>query len=239
MSDNPSEPVAVAPGAAVDDAPEPSIWRRTFWLWPTLIAALLTAVTVVVLPPDRGIDNIAEWLFRISPLVFAVFAAAYFPRRSGQNLVLLTLLIVLFMGAFDTFIISRILEYAHTPEPQMPAAFPKLYQMTILLDAFVLISVCFAYRLGGAKPYKVVRLGLAGIFVVTSGLNDLVYFFVHDWPDGRPETLDAPHISVFVGSDPSPTTAIIFCLVNLLIAAAIIIVPWFVVRRRRAREAVS
>lgn len=239
MSDNLSEPAIVAPGPAVADPPEPSIWRRTFWLWPAVIAGALTVVTVLVLPPDRGIDNIGEWLFRISPLVFAVFAAAYFPRKSGQNLVLLILLIVLFMGAFDTFIISRILEYAHTPEPQMPAAFPKLYQMTILLDAFVLISVCFAYRLGGAKPYKVVRLGLAGIFVVTSGLNDLVYYYVHDWPDGRPETLDAPHISVFVGSDPTPTTAIIFCLVNLLIAAAIIVVPWFLVRRRRASEAVS
>lgn len=220
------------------DAPrENGFWHRPFaWLIPTAIAGALTVLTVLVLPPDRGIGNLAEWLFRISPLVFAVFAAALFPRKSGQNLVLLVLVIVGFMGLFDTFIISRILEYAHTPEAQMPDAFPKLYQMTILLDAFVLISICFAYRLGGAKSYKVVRLGLAGIFVVTSGLNDLTYFFLHEWPEGRPDTLDAPHIAVFVGGDPTPTVAIVFCVVNLLIAAAIIVVPWIVVRRRSAAE---
>lgn len=216
---------------------EQGFWHRPFvWLIPTVMAGALTALTLV-LPADRGIDNIAEWLLRISPLVFAVFAAALFPRKSGRNLVLLVLVIVGFMGLFDTFIISRILEYAHTPEQQMPDAFPKLYQMTILLDAFVLIVICFGYRLGGAKSYKVVRLGLAGIFVVTSGLNDLTYFYLHDSPEGRPDTLDAPHIAVFVGGNPTPAVAIAFCVVNLGIAAAIIVVPWIVVRRRRTAEA--
>jgi hypothetical protein len=211
-----------------------TLWSRFGWVVLAAVAGVLTVVSVVVLPADRELSNVGELLFRISPLVFGVLAASMFPQRSGQNLVLLALLVVVFMGAVDTFVITRILEYAHTAEADRPAAFPKLYQMTILLDAFVLFAICIGYRLGGAKTYKVARLGIAGTLVVTSGLNDLTFFYTHDWGGARPSHLDAPHIAVFVGGDPTPATAIAFCVVNLLVAAAVIVVPWFVVRRRQA-----
>ncbi len=222
---------------AAQEPPLQALWRRTGWVVLAAVAGGLTVLTVVALPPDRELDNVAEFLFRISPLVFAVLAASMFPQRSGQNLVLLALMVVFFMGAVDTFVISRILEYAHTPDADRPEAFPKLYQMTILLDAFVLFAICIGYRLGGAKTYKVVRLGIAGVLVVTSGLNDLTFFYTHDWDGGRPARLDAPHIAIFVGGNPTPATAIAFCLVNLVLAAAILVVPWFVVRRRQSADA--
>lgn len=205
--------------------------RRNLWLLPAVAAGLLTVLIMVVLPADRTINNLGEWAFRISPVVFAVFAAALFPRRSGQNLVLLAILVLGYMGVMDTFIIMRILTFAGSSDED--AAFPKLYQMTVLLDAFVIIAIAFAYRLGGAKTQKVIRLGLAGVLILVSGLNDLTFYYFYSWPAGRPARLDwASHITVFVGGSPTPTTAIVFCAVHLTLAAAIIVIPWWLRRRR-------
>jgi len=204
--------------------------RRSAWLLPAVVAAGLSVLIMVVLPPDRTIDNVFEWAFRISPVCFAVVAIALFPPKSGRNLVLLALLIVGYMGVMDTFIITRILEFADAADQD--AAFPRLYQMTIFLDAFVVLTAIFGYRLGGAKTEKILRLGFAGILVLVSGLNDLTFYFSYPWPDGRPDRLTwASHIAIFVGGTPTPTAAIIFCAVHLLLAAAIIVVPWWVHRR--------
>lgn len=221
-----------APSDPADQA-RPSVPRRFAWLLPAAAAAGLTFLIMVVLPADRTIDSIFEWAFRISPVCFAVVAIALFPTKSGRNLVLLALLVVGYMGLLDTFVITRILEF--TGAADQDAAFPRLYQMTIFLDAFVILAITFGFRLGGGKTGKVMRLGFAGILVLVSGLNDLTFYFSYPWPDGRPPRLSwASHITIFVGGTPTPTTAIVFCAVHLLLAAAIITVPWWVHRRRLA-----
>lgn len=215
-----------------------NLQRRTLWVLPAAAAAALTALIMGVLPADRTIDNLGEWAFRIAPVVFAVLAAALFPRLPGVGLGLLALLILGYMGVLDTLNIVRILEYADAADRD--AAFPRLYQMTVFLDAFLIIAVCFAYRLGGATTGRVLRLGTAGVLVLISGLNDLTFYFFYSWPEpGRPARLVwASHIAVFVGGTPTPTTAIVFCAVHLLLATAIIAVPWYVHRRRPAAAAV-
>lgn len=225
----------VQPSAAADQ-PGESLLRRGAWLLPAVAAGALTVLIMGVMPADRTIDNLAEWAFRISPVVFAVIAAALFPRRPGVNLVLLALLIFGYMGVVDTWTNIRIQDFATAGDRH--AAFPSLYQMLVFIDALFIIAVCFAYRLGGAKTGKVLRLGLAGILVLVSGLNDLTFYYFSSWPDGRPARLDwASHIAVFIGGTPTPAAAIVFCAVNLLVAAAVLVVPWYVHRRRVARTA--
>jgi len=215
-----------------------SALRRSLWLLPATAAGILTVLIMAVLPADRTINNLGEWAFRISPVVFAVFAAALFPRRSGQNLVLLAILVLGYMGIMDTFIIMRILTFAGSSDQD--AAFPRLYQMTVFLDAFVIIAIAFAYRLGGAKTGKVIRLGMAGVLILISGLNDLTFYYFYSWPAGRPARLDwASHIKVFVGGSPTAATAIVFCAVHLTLAVAIIVVPWWLHRRRNVAARVS
>jgi hypothetical protein len=217
---------------------EPFRAHRLAWLVPAVAAAGLTVLIMGVLPPDRTIDNLFEWAFRISPVCFAVVAIALFPTRSGRNLVLLALLTVGYLGVLDTMVITRILEFAEAADQD--AAFPRLYQMTIMLNAFVVLAIAFGYRLGGAKTGKVLRLGFAGTLVLVSGLNDLTFYYSYPWPDGRPARLGwASHITVFVGGVPTPTTAIVFCAVHLLLAAAVITVPWWLRRRRLAAEVVT
>lgn len=222
-----------APGGSAE-----SLLRRSIWLLFALIAGALTVVIMGVLPADRTINNVAEWGFRISPVVFAVFAAAFFPRRSAVNLILLSVLIFGYMGIVDTWANIRIQDFAAASDQH--AAFPSLYQMLVFVDALFIVAVCFAFRLGGASPGRVIRLGVAGIFVLASGLNDLTYYYGASWPDGRPARLDwASHIAVFIGRTPTPAAAIAFCAVNLLIAAAVLMVPWFLRRRRVAAAAAS
>lgn len=215
---------------------QPSLLRRSAWLLPAAAAAGLTLLIMGVLPADRTIDNVFEWAFRISPVCFAVVAIALFPQKSGRNLVLLALLIVGYMGVLDTFIITRILEFVDAADKG--AAFPRLYQMTIFLDAFVVLAITLGFRLGGGKTGKILRLGFAGTLVLVSGLNDLTFYYSYQWSDGRPARLTwASHITIFVGGTPTPTTAIVFCAVHLLLAAAVIVVPWWVHRRRLAQAA--
>jgi hypothetical protein len=50
-------------------------WRSWLWLVPAVPAAVLTALILVVLPADQSLDNLAEWAFRLAPLVLAVLAS--------------------------------------------------------------------------------------------------------------------------------------------------------------------
>jgi hypothetical protein len=194
----------------------------------------MTLLIMVVLPPDRTIDNLGEFLFHISPVVFAVAAVAGFPPRPALGLVLLAVLVIVYMGVLDTLNIMRVLDFSKAVDQD--AAFPKLYQFTTFIDAFTVIAVLFGYRLGGAATNRVLRLGGAATLVLISGLNDLTFFYLYGWPEGRPARLDwASHIRVFIGHDPTPTDAIIFCAVHLLLAA--LILAWPALRRRRVAEA--
>ncbi|MFC7548613.1 hypothetical protein [Plantactinospora sp. GCM10030261] len=197
---------------------------RHWWLLPALLGGALALLIMVVLPPDRTIDSVLEVLFKASPLVLAVLAIAGFPQRPGLGLTLLGVLVVGYMGVLDTLNVNHIFAYAEASDQD--AAFPELYQFTIFMNAFTVLAVLFAYRLGGAGTDRVLKAGLAAVLVVLSGLNDLAFYYTNSWSNGRPERLHwASHISVFVGGPPTPPVAIAFCLVHLAVAGVILMLP--------------
>lgn len=198
--------------------------RRWWWVLPALAGAVLAALIMVVLPADRTIDNAGEALFRVAPLVLAVVAIAGFPQRPRLGLVLLAVLVIGYMGVLDTLNIIHIFQFADAAD--QTAAFPRLYQFTIFINAFTVTAVLFGYRLGGASTARTLKAGVAAILVVLSGLNDLAFYFAYDWPDGRPDRLSwASHIEVFIGGAPTPAAAIAFCLVHLALASAVLALP--------------
>lgn len=205
--------------------------RRWWWVLPAAAGVAVTLLIMVVLPPDRTINNLGEFLFHISPVVFAVLAVAGFPQRPALGLVLLASLVIAYMGVLDTLNIMRVLDFSKAADQD--AAFPKLYQFTTFIDAFTVIAVLFGYRLGGGTTARVLRLGFASALVLISGLNDLTFLYLYSWPEGKPARLDwASHIRVFIGHYPTPTEAIAFCAVHLLLAA--LILAWPALRRRRS-----
>jgi hypothetical protein len=204
-----------------------ALYRRRAWLWlvPAVPAVVLVGLIMVVLPPDQKLDNIAEWAFKLSPFVLAALTVALLPRwRFGPAL--LVLAVIVYMGYLDTGMVLRILDYGDVPEAEQQANFQNVYQFELFTATFVVLFGLLAYRFAGARTTSVLKLGVASILVVISGLNDLTFWLTYDWPDGRPPVLRwASHIIVFVGGPPSVATAVVFMVVHLVLAGVVIALP--------------
>ncbi|HEX6873733.1 MAG TPA: hypothetical protein VF163_21750, partial [Micromonosporaceae bacterium] len=139
-------------------------------------------------------------------------------------------------------LVLRILDFGAVPDAQQDASFQSIYQWELLIVTFIVLFGLFAYRLGGARTTSVLKVGVASILVVISGLNDLTFWLTYDWPDGRPSHLRwASHIIVFVGGPPSVAVAVAFMVVHLALAAAVMCLPLGryvdrVVDRRKAQQ---
>jgi hypothetical protein len=199
--------------------------HRWLWLLPGVPTAVLALLILVVLPPKQTLSNLADWAFRLSPFVLGVVTVALLPRwRFGPALLLMGP--VFYMGFLDTGLVLRILRFGAVPDEQQGASFQAIYQWSLLTATFVVLFGLLAYRMAGARTTAVLKLGIASILVVVSGLNDLTFWLTYDWPDGRPSHLNwASHIAVFVGGPPSVATAVVFLVVHLALAIAVMFLP--------------
>jgi hypothetical protein len=200
-------------------------WRPWLWLVPAVPAAVITALVLVVLPPDQTLDDPAELVFKLSPFVLAVAAVALLPRlRVAPALLLLA--VFFYMGYLDTELVLRIQQYGRVAATD--GAFQPIYQFELLVTTFVVLFALLAFRLGGARTATVLKTGLAAVLVVISGLNDLTFWALNDvWSAGhRPPTLPwASHMIVFVGGPPSIPVAVTFMVVHLVLAALVASLP--------------
>ena len=204
-----------------------TLFQRRSWLWlvPAVPAVTLALLIMVIMPPEQTLQNVGDWAFRLSPFVFAVLTVSLLPRgRFGPALLVLG--VVFYMGYLDTGMVLRILDLANAPDSEQDALFEHVYQFELLIATFIVLFGLFAYRMAGARTASVLKVGVASILVVISGLNDLTFWLTNDWPDGRPEVLRwASHIIVFVGGPPTVATAVVFLLVHLALAAAVLALP--------------
>jgi hypothetical protein len=218
----------------------PSPLRHWLWIVPAIIGAGLTGLTLFVLPPDRVLNGIPEFLFKILPLVMAVFAIALFPNQGHRSGGLLVLAFIFYMGYIDSvyFIqIGNLIDAAVADTYQ--EQFPSFYTFHIFVNAFTILLAMFAYRLGGATPVRVIKLGLAGILVMISGLNDLSMWVLNPWPNGeRPFVFSwASHVAIFIGRDPNLYHMLAFLGVHLALIGIILWAPverWMVKKERHA-----
>ncbi|HEY3059745.1 MAG TPA: hypothetical protein VGL99_12300, partial [Chloroflexota bacterium] len=147
---------------------------RWLWLAPAVLGGALTALIMLVLPADRALHGFGDFALKISPLVLAVVAIAFFPRRPGWSVLLPLASIVVYMGYIDSAFFIQVDRLADAALMQAAKAqFSEYYRFSIFANAFVVLSAVFAYRMGGAPSAQVLKLGCAGVLVLTSGLNDL------------------------------------------------------------------
>lgn len=201
---------------------------RWLWLAPAVLGGALTALIMLVLPADRALHGFGDFALKISPLVLAVVAIAFFPRRPGWSVLLPLASIVVYMGYIDSAFFIQVDRLADAALMQAAKAqFAEYYRFSIFANAFVVLSAVFAFRMGGAPSAQVLKLGCAGILVLLSGLNDLTMWAMYDWPGGvRPETFDwASHVSVFLGYDPQLIDMLAFAWIHLALIAAILHLP--------------
>ncbi len=200
------------------------------WLWlaPAALGGVLTVLIMLVLPADRTLHGFGDFLLKISPLALAVATIALFPRRPAWTVVLPLASIVVYMGYIDSafFIqVDRLADAAQTHAAQ--AQFSDYYRFSIFANAFVVLSAVFAFRMGGAASAQVLKLGVAGILVLVSGLNDLTMWAMYAWPGGvRPDSFDwASHVSIFLGRDPHLSDMLAFAAVHLALIVTILRLP--------------
>jgi hypothetical protein len=201
-------------------------WRPWLWLVPTVPAVVITALVMVVLPPDQTLDDPVELIVKLSPFVLAVAAVALLPRlRLAPALLLLAVFV--YMAYLDTELVLRIQEYGRAAATDGDA-FQPVYQFELFVTTFVVLFGLLAFRLGGARTATVLTTGLAAVLVVVSGLNDLTFWALNDvWSAGhRPATLPwASHMVVFVGGSPSIPVAVTFMVTHLVLAAVVAALP--------------
>lgn len=199
--------------------------RRWLWLVPGIPGAALALLIMVVLPPEQTLNNLGDWLFRLSPFLLAVPTVALFPKvRMGPTLILLA--VIAYMGYLDTEFIMRIQEFGRTVEAE--DSFEPIYQFELFITTFIVLFALMAYRLGGARTANVLKTGFASILIVISGLNDLTFWALNEvWAAGsRPTELPwASHIIVFVGGPPSVAGAVVFMIVHLILAGILLLLP--------------
>ncbi|HEY7042471.1 MAG TPA: hypothetical protein VH419_02260 [Nocardioidaceae bacterium] len=209
-------------------------WARNWWLVPAVLAAALAALFMVVMPPHRTLNSVLEVPWRLSPVLLAVVAIAGFPQRRGLAMTAVGATFIAYMGVVDTSLVLQVDDYVAAGSSAQDA-FDSFYQFQLFMSAFMVLAIVLAYRLGGGGTTRTLQVGTAGVLVLISGLNDLSYWLLADWPNGRPDTLFwASHIKVFVGESPSIPVAIVFTTVHLVLAGIVLTPP---VERRLDRLA--
>jgi len=203
------------------------LYRNRAWLWlvPAVPAVILAGLIMVALPPDQKLDDVAEWLFRLSPFLLAVLAVSLVPRNRFSP-ALLVLAVLVYMGFLDTEMVLRILAYGDAPQADQGSAFRSIYQFELFTVTFVVLFALLALRLGGARTTTVLKVGVAAVLVVISGLNDFTFWATYSWPDGRPDRFEwASHMIIFLGGPPTPLAAAVFTVVHLALACAVLTLP--------------
>ena len=204
--------------------------RGASWLWlaPAALGGALIALIMLVLPPDRTLHGFGDFLLKVSPLLFAVLTIALFPTRRGWSLYLPVLGVVVYLGYLDSAFgieVDRLAEAAQTHAEQ--AQFAQYYRFSIFVNAFVVLFGVFCFRMGGGSTARALKLGLAGVLLLISGLNDLTMWAMYAWPDGiRPDTFYwASHVSIFLGHDPGLFDMLAFVAVHLGLVVMIVHLP--------------
>jgi hypothetical protein len=198
------------------------------WLAPAVLGGALAALIMLVLPADRTLHGFGDFALKISPLVLAVVTIALFPRRPAWAVVLPLASMLVYMGYIDSAFFIQVDRLADAAQLNAAKAqFADYYRFSIFANAFVVLSTVFAFRMGGASSARVLKLGVCGILVLVSGLNDLTMWAMYDWPAGvRPDTFDwASHVSIFLGRDPHVIDMLAFVAVHLALMVAIVRLP--------------
>ena len=193
------------------------------------ICLILTAITVVLsviiyfaFSHSREIENIGVFLFKLTPYFTALVAIAYLPTEWWINKKLERLFIPgVFLITF-CFFVPKIFFSADN--------FPDMYFYMLMMTPFLMLSFMLCYRLGGGSREMILRIGIAMMLLMLSGLEDLAFVTLNDHTDPRwnpiPEVWDTPHIEVFFGRPPTKNEVYAFIFIHVSLAVLVLFFPF-------------
>lgn len=189
-----------------------------------LAGAALAAAAVVwfAMPHEKEISGLWVLLVKLAPFVLALEAVARLDlsvvarRRLAMAAVPATFLV------FFCWFVPKIFFYSDDG--------PQLYYYVLTLTPFVILALALAYRLGGAAPGPVRRVGYAMLLLMLSGLEDLAFLTLNPHTDPAwtpiPERWDwAEHMTVFLGRPLSKYEAYAFITVHVVLALLVLVLP--------------
>ena len=165
------------------------------------------------------IANVGVFFTKLLPFFLALFGIAYWPKewlKPPKDI----LLIFLAFGVMFCFFIPKNFFYYWNPNH---AGHYLNMQMFV---PFIILSLLFAYKIGGGKKREVIVLGLVSILFMLSGIEDLAYI-INAIALGNMKSIPdswfwAHHINVFFGHIVNKKEALIFIGVHWVLMAAVV-----------------
>lgn len=199
--------------------------QKYLWLVSMAIGGVGALLIWFFLPHQSQIDEF--WWLIVKFVVFfaAVLGVSFFPNKLKFGYILAALPFFPFL----MLIIPRASYYGIFGTLDTPAQGEMYTNLYFLCYPLIIMSVAFAHRLGGGKPGQSIKICVAGILLIFSGLLDLSF----NTANGRPlaESLDyAYHIIILFGRALTWKEGLAFCLAHLPVIAIIIALPmdkWF------------
>lgn len=188
-----------------------------------------TAAVFLLLPHEREVGSLYEFVAKLVPFILAVEAIARLEPAWARKLRLVTVFVPIIFLVYFAYFVPRIFYYGGVVVDQEDA-FPALYYNILLLTPLLILSLVLAYRLGGGRAGTARRLGFGLLLIMLSGIEDLAFLTVNDLR-GTPfhpipdEWSWASHMEVRLGHVASKEEAFVFIAVHLALAALVLFFP--------------
>lgn len=207
---------------AQSSAPVRIFVARNLWLAFMAVGAIGFLTVYLLMPRKAEIDTPLQVIYKIVVFLIITCGLALFPNRSKR----LYLLLLIPLAGFLGYIIPRISYHGYVGIPEgVPDAGDEFYTyLYLMLYPAILLSITFAYRLGGGAPGACLKIAMSGVILIFSGFLDILWYVVN--PVGIPETIMyAHHIEMILGHYPSFGEAIVFALLHLPILVLVLLLP--------------
>ena len=198
------------------------IINKYIWLILLFIGFLGFLSIWFLMPHKSEIDHIGQMIYKIVIFLIIVAGISLFPNRKKWYYLFLIMPVLGFTG----YLIPR-LSYLcyHAVAQNHPDGSQEYYtQLYLLTYPAVLLTLCFAYRIGGGTPGKCFKIGCAGMFILFSGFLDIMIYLIT--PLEIPEKLIyAHHIATVIGKYPTYLETILFTTFHLPFIICLFIIP--------------
>jgi hypothetical protein len=185
------------------------------------MAAILGVFIWFSFPHDRHVSSVWMLLFKITPFVVAAVGISLIPNGAPGGMVALSLIPLSYLVLL-CFFIPRILFSG--------SEFDDLYYTVLTAMPYMILCLATAYRLGGGDSGSTIRLALAMLILMLSGLEDLAFLLVNEHTDPYFSTIPqvwnwASHMAIFLGHPPTKLEAYCFIGVHGVLAALVLFGP--------------
>jgi hypothetical protein len=209
--------------------------RHALWAVPLLLAVLTGLYVYLRVPREQELESVWTLGLKFLPFVFASLAIAWFPARSRGAVLLVVATLLPLMAVLvprQAYLVVQAYEAAAPGvEKGARVGFDEYYTVHYTIVAYVMLAIPFAYRCGGGGAAGALKIAWAGMLLLLSGLEDIMYVVASGEP--MPERVEwAEHVTVFLGHPPTSGELYVFCAIHFVLIAVLLALPLDRIGRR-------